>query len=365
MLYESPGMSLSTNEGIAALRLHFPGRAINGFHAGYFRELESVFARLAAVTGIDAFVIRSGRPDGFSTGLDPAVLPSLRTQFDKAAFARLQTRVLNHLERLPFATLAFIEGPCLGSGWDLATACDYRIAVAGPDSRIGSAEFNPRQAVEMGWLDDAFCQRRAKIELRGWLDRIRNRPKKAHPNRKAHPSQRVGRDEFQSALPRSVGFFAGEGSFGPLAAEFALRGTKVLWGGGTKPMKGFERAVQTGRVTPLEAEQALGHITLGDDLSECEFVALDSANAGAAIPLEREIRPGAILAVPSRDWERVRDLAHRPGRVIGLDLSGGEARILPGDDEFRSERVFGWLQRFGIEVETMDAIPAARELVPV
>ena len=176
MLYESAGMTLSTNDGIATLRLHFPGRAINGLHAGHYRELETVLTRLASFTGIDALVIRSGRPDGFSTGLDPAVLSSLRTPFDEAAFRQLRQRSLNRLRQLPFNTLAFIEGPCLSAGWELALACDFRIAVAGPDSMIGPRAIYPRAGVKSGLLDDAFCQRRAKIELRGWVDRIRLLP---------------------------------------------------------------------------------------------------------------------------------------------------------------------------------------------
>jgi 3-hydroxyacyl-CoA dehydrogenase/enoyl-CoA hydratase/3-hydroxybutyryl-CoA epimerase len=46
----------------------------------------------------------------------------------------------NRLERLPFPTLALINGYCLGGGLELALACTYRVALDDPGTRLGFPE---------------------------------------------------------------------------------------------------------------------------------------------------------------------------------------------------------------------------------
>lgn len=83
-------------------------------------------------------VIRSGKANGFIAGAD---VGEFRGLTDAGEVERLVLRghaILDRLERLPYPTVALIDGFCLGGGLELALACRYR--VAGEDARIGLPE---------------------------------------------------------------------------------------------------------------------------------------------------------------------------------------------------------------------------------
>jgi enoyl-CoA hydratase/carnithine racemase len=57
---------------------------------------------------------------------------------EMVAFAGRFQRVLDRLDRAPFATIAVIDGLALGGGLELALACDFRLAGAG--AKMGLTE---------------------------------------------------------------------------------------------------------------------------------------------------------------------------------------------------------------------------------
>lgn len=83
-------------------------------------------------------VIQSGKANGFIAGAD---VGEFRGLTDAGEVERIVLRghaILDRLERLPYPTVALIDGFCLGGGLELALACRYR--VAGEDARIGLPE---------------------------------------------------------------------------------------------------------------------------------------------------------------------------------------------------------------------------------
>ena len=48
--------------------------------------------------------------------------------------------ILGRIGRLPFPTVALIDGPCMGGGTELALAMDERIASTSPQTKIGLPE---------------------------------------------------------------------------------------------------------------------------------------------------------------------------------------------------------------------------------
>jgi enoyl-CoA hydratase len=302
MLYESPHVRVEAADGVATLWLEFPGSPVNALTPARLAELDRALSAVQPDPHVEILVLRSGRPAGFCGGHDQGGLAALTTEDARAAFAAAGQRVLNLLASAEVPTVAFVEGPCLGPGLELALACDYRLAVTGPDSWVGFPDtarglppcwggaarlsrllgrraagllagsiLTAREAARAGLFDDAFCARRAKVELRTFLDRLRSRPRKrvagwltwGRPG--LAESLAAERAAFREALgsPRPLPSEP-VGSDDPItrAVEAALRGTAVAVAAGSDAAvsHALAEAVRRGRVTPLEADQARGRI---------------------------------------------------------------------------------------------------------
>ena len=87
------------------------------------------------------FVFRSGRPGLFAAGADMAEMQRF-TAYDAYEFARLGQELFETIERLPFVTVALIDGDCFGGALDLALSFDLRFATprsrfSHPGARLG------------------------------------------------------------------------------------------------------------------------------------------------------------------------------------------------------------------------------------
>lgn len=201
MLFESPHLRIAAEYGAATLWLAFPGAPVNALDFARLCELDAALRAVEGNPFITALVVRSAKPAGFCAGLHPDVA---RVE-DRTALARHGQRVFARLRALPFATVAFVEGACLGAGFELALACDYRLCLASPDAPVGFPQgfacfggsqrvraklgrraaawiasghtFSAREARDVGLVDRAFCARRAKIELRTFLDELERNPR--------------------------------------------------------------------------------------------------------------------------------------------------------------------------------------------
>ena len=200
MIFESAHLRVTAEYGVGTFWLGFPGDPVNALDALRLKELDSALAAVEANPFLNALIVRSAKPAGFCAGLRPSVAEVT----DRLAFATLGQRVLGRLAALPFVTVAFIDGPCLGAGFELALACDHRLCVASPKTHIGFPQrftcfggstrvrtlagkrgvglldsgrtLSGREARDLGLVDRAFCTRRAKIELRTFLDELEQNP---------------------------------------------------------------------------------------------------------------------------------------------------------------------------------------------
>lgn len=212
MLFESPNLRVELDDQIATLWLDFADPRGNRFTLPALDDLEAALRLVRNTRAIDILLLRSANPRGFSPGLDPGALSSLATESASFAFAGRGQSVFSLLASLPprVRTVAFLEGPCLGAGLELALACEHRLAVARPDTEIGFPEIphglipcwggtcrlpgivglrnafdllltgrllSAREAERLRLVDIAFCERRARIELQAFLDRLQDNPR--------------------------------------------------------------------------------------------------------------------------------------------------------------------------------------------
>ncbi len=132
-------ISLTVADRIATVTLNRP--PVNAFHNGMFAAFNGILDELAARTDFTVLHIRSALKV-FCGGAD---LGEIETRFagaDKMEAAARTTRpfqeLFQRISDLPQVTLAEIGGAAMGGGYELALACDLRIAA--DEAKIGLPE---------------------------------------------------------------------------------------------------------------------------------------------------------------------------------------------------------------------------------
>ena len=151
---DRPPLNLIVPELIAELRATFDGLARDGS------------VRAAVVTG-------AGR--AFTAGMQVQVLRDLTPASAKILITSLH-EAIHAVHDAPFPTIAMVNGPCLGAGFELAMACDLRVAAAGapmglPEVKVGApsvieaallpALVGPGRAAEMLLTGDSVTAEQA------------------------------------------------------------------------------------------------------------------------------------------------------------------------------------------------------------
>ena len=82
----------------------------------------------------------SAKPDQFVAGADLSLLSAHLSAAQISEASRALHDLVTRIRALPFTTVAAINGSALGGGYELALACDWRIAADTPSVRIGLPE---------------------------------------------------------------------------------------------------------------------------------------------------------------------------------------------------------------------------------
>jgi cyclohexa-1,5-dienecarbonyl-CoA hydratase len=99
---------------------------VNVLDISTIEALEAALASLAERRDLKAVVLRSAIPRTFSAGVDVRDHARDRVSAMLAAFHR----VFRRLDALPQASVAAVDGTCLGGGCELAAFCDVTLATA-------------------------------------------------------------------------------------------------------------------------------------------------------------------------------------------------------------------------------------------
>lgn len=419
MLFESRHITVTADHGTATLAFGFGGRPVNALNLAHLRELDAALTAIAACPAVAVLVIRSALPDGFCAGLRPETLSSLTHPADRSAFAWYGQRVFDQLARLDAVSVAYIDGPCIGAGFELALACDHRVCVARPDTLFGFPDrftcfggtcrlrhragrwgitllesgqaLSSREAERFGLVDVTCCERRAKIELRTFLDRLEARPVKRHrttnldglaaerrafsirsqPVMVAAP-QRETINPVQP-FPAVIGLMGNDSVVERLAADSAIRGgSVVVCGNRSGVFAGIATATERGFVTPLEAEQAWLRVRASDTFDGFDHARLVFVAPGQnPFRLVAAIRPRTVVCVvcPTGSGPLAPPTGPAvpfpfPRRLLRISFCAPDRVALFPDtatDPDVLATVAAWLKRFGI---SSVVFPAAARLLP-
>ncbi len=127
--------------GLALVTFDQPGSRANILSQAACGDLENLLNDLESRSNLQGLVLQSGKPGMFIAGADLKELG--QAPFDpiqSVALCRRGLEILARLEALPYATVALIDGPCLGGGLEVALAFDYRLAGTHPKTELGLPE---------------------------------------------------------------------------------------------------------------------------------------------------------------------------------------------------------------------------------
>jgi enoyl-CoA hydratase len=113
---------------------------LNLLEPGLIASLRTTFETLARDASIRAAVV-TGRGRAFTAGMDVRVLHDLDATSARTLIADL-CAAIDAVHRAPFPVMAAVHGACLGAGFELALACDLRVAADNasfglPEVRVG------------------------------------------------------------------------------------------------------------------------------------------------------------------------------------------------------------------------------------
>lgn len=107
---------------IAHIVIDTPDSKLNVLSQGFFAEFTAALEELEKRTDVRGLVISSGKEDNFFAGADVKEIRHLQAQPPKQIYdATMHGRgVINRVNRLPYPTVAAVNGICLGGGMELA-----------------------------------------------------------------------------------------------------------------------------------------------------------------------------------------------------------------------------------------------------
>jgi 3-hydroxyacyl-CoA dehydrogenase/enoyl-CoA hydratase/3-hydroxybutyryl-CoA epimerase len=126
--------------GTALLWLDVPARPFNVLNPTVIGELEQTLDRLGKDASVKLLVVLSRKSSGFLAGADLQDFTGVQGPAEASALSARGQHLFDKLANVPIPVVAIIHGVCLGGGLELSLACDYRIAIDQPATKLGLPE---------------------------------------------------------------------------------------------------------------------------------------------------------------------------------------------------------------------------------
>ena len=127
------------HQGIVWLGMDVEDSSTNVLSAPVLAELYQILKKLSKSppTGI---AITSNKEKGFIAGADVKEFTKITNRDQALELVQFGQTVFKLLDEMPCPTIAVINGFCMGGGLELALACDYRVALEDPKTRLSLPE---------------------------------------------------------------------------------------------------------------------------------------------------------------------------------------------------------------------------------
>ena len=124
-VYTTKEEDANGNESIAVLHMNYSEK-MNSLDVQFLTDIETVLNQINPKNS-SCLIIKSDVPHVFNLGLDLKEREHLKQRQVGPFVARIRS-LINTIRNAKMPTIAAIDGYCLGTGMELALACDFRIA---------------------------------------------------------------------------------------------------------------------------------------------------------------------------------------------------------------------------------------------
>ena len=124
------------NDRVCVLTFDRPDSGANIFDAPTMKELSEHVDAIERDESLRGLIITSAKKSIFIAGADLKTLLAQAQTGEMRDFIAEGQRVFNRVAELKIPTVAVIHGPCLGGGLEFALACDYRLVIDHPKTRL-------------------------------------------------------------------------------------------------------------------------------------------------------------------------------------------------------------------------------------
>lgn len=127
---------------VALVTFDLPDKKVNTLGQAVLMELTGLLGQLEARTDLRGLLFRGGKPGNFIAGADLNELGALAFLPKEQVLKGIGFghALFNRVNRLPFPTVALVDGNCMGGGTELVLAMDERIVSKGPQTKIALPE---------------------------------------------------------------------------------------------------------------------------------------------------------------------------------------------------------------------------------
>jgi len=131
-----------TDRQVAVVTFDLPDKKVNTLGQAVLAELAGLVGQLEKRTDLRGLLFRGGKPGNFIAGADLNELGALAFLPKEQVLKGVEFghKLFTRFSRLPFPTVALIDGNCMGGGTELVLSMDERIVAKTPQTKIALPE---------------------------------------------------------------------------------------------------------------------------------------------------------------------------------------------------------------------------------
>ncbi len=132
-------LNLNIEDGIATITFDLVKEKVNKLSFKVLEELNTLLDDINS-PNVKALIIQSNKANIFVAGADIKEIEAMKTEEEVYSQIIKGDEIFNKLEALPYPTIAYINGACMGGGLELALACKYRVATTSNKTKLAFPE---------------------------------------------------------------------------------------------------------------------------------------------------------------------------------------------------------------------------------